>query len=119
MQSFEMHVRVVRRCVTKEEGQQFAKDNGLIFLETSAKTAQNVEEVCVATLPCCIHNIATALAWFQLLRHLCKRPRKSTRTSKTAFMNFRTRSQNQWSNACGHTQEWRDGPSFRLLLMVS
>jgi hypothetical protein len=29
-----------RRAVTYEEGEQFAKENGLIFLETSAKTAQ-------------------------------------------------------------------------------
>lgn len=35
-----------RRAVTTEEGQQFAKDHGLIFMEASAKTAQNVEEVC-------------------------------------------------------------------------
>ena len=34
-----------RRAVSKEEGEQFAKDHGLIFLEASAKTAQNVEEV--------------------------------------------------------------------------
>ncbi|KAH6558059.1 hypothetical protein KP509_1Z080100 [Ceratopteris richardii] len=38
-----------RRAVTFEEGQQFAKDNGLIFMETSAKTAQNVEEAFVST----------------------------------------------------------------------
>merc|ERR1712224_328998 len=38
-----------KRVVTKEEGAQFAKDNGLIFLETSAKTAQNVEEAFVQT----------------------------------------------------------------------
>lgn len=34
-----------RRAVSREEGEQFAKDHGLIFLEASAKTAQNVEEV--------------------------------------------------------------------------
>lgn len=34
-----------RRAVSTEEGEQFAKENGLIFLEASAKTAQNVEEV--------------------------------------------------------------------------
>jgi Ras-related protein Rab-2A len=31
--------------VSTEEGRQFALENNLIFLETSAKTAQNVEEV--------------------------------------------------------------------------
>jgi GTPase SAR1 family protein len=36
-----------RRAVSKEEGEQFAKENGLLFMEASAKTAQNVEEVIV------------------------------------------------------------------------
>jgi Ras-related protein Rab-2A len=31
--------------VQKEEGEAFARENGLIFMETSAKTAANVEEV--------------------------------------------------------------------------
>lgn len=34
-----------RRAVSTEEGEQFAKEHGLIFMEASAKTAQNVEEV--------------------------------------------------------------------------
>ena len=34
-----------RRQVSSEEGERFAKENGLIFMETSAKTAFNVEEV--------------------------------------------------------------------------
>lgn len=34
-----------RRQVSYEEGERFAKENGLIFMETSAKTAFNVEEV--------------------------------------------------------------------------
>eukprot|EP01128_Nolandella_sp_AFSM9_P000383 TRINITY_DN10542_c0_g1_i1.p1 TRINITY_DN10542_c0_g1~~TRINITY_DN10542_c0_g1_i1.p1 ORF type:complete len:233 (-),score=55.57 TRINITY_DN10542_c0_g1_i1:235-846(-) len=36
-----------RRRVSTEEGEQFARENGLIFLETSAKTAANVEEAFV------------------------------------------------------------------------
>ncbi len=38
-----------RRAVSTEEGEQFAKEHGLIFLETSAKTAHNVEEAFVNT----------------------------------------------------------------------
>merc|ERR1711935_230200 len=33
-----------KRAVSKEEGEAFAKQHGLLFLETSAKTAHNVEE---------------------------------------------------------------------------
>eukprot|EP00607_Mallomonas_marina_P002425 CAMPEP_0182428436 /NCGR_PEP_ID=MMETSP1167-20130531/23028_1 /TAXON_ID=2988 /ORGANISM="Mallomonas Sp, Strain CCMP3275" /LENGTH=99 /DNA_ID=CAMNT_0024611363 /DNA_START=410 /DNA_END=709 /DNA_ORIENTATION=- len=32
-----------RRAVSTKEGEMFAQENGLIFLETSAKTAANVE----------------------------------------------------------------------------
>ena len=32
-----------------EEGERFAQENGLIFLETSAKTAANVEEAFIGT----------------------------------------------------------------------
>ena len=34
-----------RREVSYQEGEQFAAQNGLIFLETSAKSAANVEQV--------------------------------------------------------------------------
>ena len=33
-----------KREVSKDEGQEFADQNGLMFLETSAKTAQNIVE---------------------------------------------------------------------------
>ncbi|KAH8952018.1 hypothetical protein BDL97_09G062300, partial [Sphagnum fallax] len=33
-----------RRAINTEEGEQFAKENGLIFMETSARIAQNVED---------------------------------------------------------------------------
>jgi hypothetical protein len=34
-----------RRDVKREEGEAFAREHGLVFMETSAKTAANVEEV--------------------------------------------------------------------------
>ena len=34
-----------KRAVSREEGESFAKQHGLTFLETSAKTAENVEAV--------------------------------------------------------------------------
>lgn len=36
-------------AVTVEEGEQFAKEHNLIFIETSAKTASNIEEAFVRT----------------------------------------------------------------------
>lgn len=38
-----------RRAVTVEEGEEFARENGLIFLETSAKTSLNVDEAFIDT----------------------------------------------------------------------
>jgi len=46
-----------RRVVTTEEGQKFATDHGLIFLETSAKTAHNVEEAFTSTAAAIYKNI--------------------------------------------------------------
>ncbi len=42
-------VMVCRRQVQRSEGEQFAEKHGLIFLETSAKTAENVEKAFVDT----------------------------------------------------------------------
>ncbi|RUP48658.1 hypothetical protein BC936DRAFT_144220 [Jimgerdemannia flammicorona] len=38
-----------KRQVTREDGEKFAHDNGLFFMETSAKAATNVEEAFVKT----------------------------------------------------------------------
>lgn len=38
-----------RREVRREEGEAFAREHGLVFMETSAKTATNVEEAFINT----------------------------------------------------------------------
>jgi len=39
-----------KRQVTREEGEQFAKDHGLFFMEVSAKTAEGIDQVCLRRL---------------------------------------------------------------------
>ena len=38
-----------QRQVSQEEAQSFAQKHGLVFLETSAKTAHNVDQVCLSS----------------------------------------------------------------------
>jgi len=38
-----------RRAVSTKEGEIFAQENGLVFMETSAKTASNVENAFIKT----------------------------------------------------------------------
>ena len=46
-----------KRQVSYEEGEAFAKENGLMFLETSAKTAYNVVESFNLSAQCILSNI--------------------------------------------------------------
>jgi len=46
-----------QRDVTFEEASAFAEENGLIFLETSAKTGQNVEEAFLKTASLIFQNV--------------------------------------------------------------
>lgn len=50
-------MKFLRRAVTFEEGEKFAKENGMIFLETSAKTAINVEEAFSKTAQIIYENV--------------------------------------------------------------
>ncbi len=46
-----------RRQVSFEEGEKFAQDNNILFLETSAKTAFNVEEAFQQSAKCILNNV--------------------------------------------------------------
>ena len=46
-----------KRQVSYEDGETFAKENGLMFLETSAKTAYNVVEAFNLSAQCILNNI--------------------------------------------------------------
>jgi Ras-related protein Rab-2A len=46
-----------KRQVSKEEGEAFAQQHGLVFMETSAKTAQNVDEAFVRTANAIYENV--------------------------------------------------------------
>ncbi|PIA51548.1 hypothetical protein AQUCO_01100419v1 [Aquilegia coerulea] len=50
-----------RRAVSREEGEQFAKENGLIFMEASARTSQNVNEAFTRTAEKILQNIHEGL----------------------------------------------------------
>ncbi|TVU25801.1 hypothetical protein EJB05_28311 [Eragrostis curvula] len=50
-----------RRAVSYEEGARFAKEHGLLFMEASAKTAQNVEEAFIATATTVVKKIEDGL----------------------------------------------------------
>jgi len=50
-----------RRQVSKEEGETFAQENGLVFLETSAKTSANVEDAFVKTAEKIYENIQSGV----------------------------------------------------------
>lgn len=72
--------------MSTEEGERFAKENGLIFMETSAKTAFNVEEVTPQHFPIMIFNQ-------HVFRHSYKLLSLYTRTLTKACMTYQVRSQ--------------------------
>ena len=59
------------------QGEAFAREHGLIFMETSAKTAANVEEVISISLHCQKKNNNSA--------HLCKFPVESMCTVGASY----------------------------------
>lgn len=52
------------RVVDYEEAKQYADDNGLLFMETSAKTAVNVNDIFLAIGECFYFSPETAVSLF-------------------------------------------------------
>lgn len=50
-----------KRQVPKEEGEAFAEENGLVFMETSAKTAMNVDEAFLRTANAIYQNVESGV----------------------------------------------------------
>lgn len=50
-----------KRQVSREEGEAFAKEHGLVFMETSAKTAQNVDEAFLHTANVIYENVSSGV----------------------------------------------------------
>jgi Ras-related protein Rab-2A len=50
-----------KRQVSKEEGEAFANEHGLVFMETSAKTAMNVEEAFMRTAHMIYQNVESGV----------------------------------------------------------
>ena len=132
------------RAVTFEEGEQFAKvrpvelvcgetvpdrscrelqENGLIFLETSAKTAQNVEEAFINTvgsmlLLCrfccfCLGAVAPALSPQRLLSGIRKGHLRTEATERRRRKRSTTRS----SRGCSTWQTSRTGAPATLFTL--
>ena len=80
------------RTVSTEEGEKFAEENGLIFLETSAKTAANVEEVSIR------YVFDRRRSWRQ--------PRRSTTTSRPVWLMWAMRWE-RWKALRSSRMEWR------------
>jgi len=55
-----------KRQVSFEEGESFAKENGLMFLEVSAKTAHNIEEAFSLSAKQILNNIESSKSEIQL-----------------------------------------------------
>lgn len=81
-----------RRAVSTEEGEQFAKEHGLIFMEASAKTAQNVEEVSKNLQFLCYKDVCSVLIslfWLsKQYRHSLAQQQQSTRKSRRGSLTY-------------------------------
>ncbi|KAH6834483.1 RAB GTPase-like protein B1C [Perilla frutescens var. hirtella] len=60
---------VRKRCVSTEEGEQFAKRHGLIFMEVSAKIDHNVEEAFMETTSAIYNKIQDGV--FEMFNESC------------------------------------------------
>ncbi|XP_028933810.1 ras-related protein Rab-2B isoform X1 [Ornithorhynchus anatinus] len=99
-----------RRDVKKEEGEAFAREHGLIFMETSAKTASNVEEGLPDGEGVAILDCRPALPLSYCRRPSSTQPKKYIRRSSRAFLTSATRPTGSRSGPSSRWQR-RRGPA--------
>eukprot|EP00923_Selenidium_pygospionis_P050628 GHVN01087605.1.p1 GENE.GHVN01087605.1~~GHVN01087605.1.p1 ORF type:complete len:223 (+),score=23.57 GHVN01087605.1:121-789(+) len=93
---------LARREVEKEEGEAFAKQHGLIFLEASAKTAHNVEEAFTQTARRIHQNILNDVYDLSNESNGIKRGRVNSTTSQSMSLPPRSEGDGWMSqNCCG------------------
>lgn len=90
-----------RRAVSFEEGKKFADDNGLIFLETSAKTAKNVEEAFCNTAAKIYQNIESGALDVTNEAHGIKVGVTQTQTATGASTSSNQQGGNQGADGAG------------------
>jgi len=76
-----------QREVTYEEAEAFAKENGLIFLESSAKTGENVEEAFLKTSSL-IYNLLDSGSELALESNFISKPPEEPVKVKTAGQDY-------------------------------
>ncbi|KAJ7349521.1 Ras- protein Rab-2A [Desmophyllum pertusum] len=83
-----------RRDVRKEEGEAFAREHGLIFMETSAKTAANVEEAFINTAKEIYQKIQEGV--FDINNEVCIEPIHSETAVRLKYFVF----YKDWFQSC-------------------
>jgi len=76
-----------RRAVSLEEGKAFAAEHGLVFMETSAKTAYNVEDAFIKTANKILENIVSGVIDVTNESHGIKIGMSSNQTSRSSTGN--------------------------------
>ncbi|CAJ1011341.1 putative ADP-ribosylation factor family/Ras of Complex, Roc, domain of DAPkinase/Ras family [Leishmania naiffi] len=86
-----------KRQVSREEGEAFARNNGLMFMETSAKTSKNVDDAFLQTAALIYDNVQLGVIDASVVSG---RPGMPTSNTHTANVNANNNNNNSSSCAC-------------------
>jgi small GTP-binding protein len=72
------------RVISREEGEHFAREHGLLFLETSAKTGENVDEAFLATARKIYDNLESGVFVANETFGIKRGPSQTSRSDQTS-----------------------------------